>query len=562
MPLLLKYYQNELAFLVESGQAFARQYPELAKSLDFSSFTANDPDVQRLIESVAFLNARLQKRLDEQAPEISSEILKAIYPQFIAPIPSFAIMNFSYIAKPNNALKKIPRNTMLTTNKEFEKQYYNFKTTMDVEISPWEIENIILLRTTQANLPYDIYSICDNALQIRLNMLIQQPATNITFYIHMLDHVAYNVYEAVTSLFPEKNTPVFENGEQIGEIEVVGFDENESLFPHLSREDPSYRILLEYNVFCKKFLFFKVKLNKSPKVEIVIPFNSKKEIIIKKGDLLLNCTPAINLFEKTSEPIVINNKAIQYRISADNNSQHDIDIHTILSVEDTKFNDKRKYVPYFSCKHVLDTQNHYVFWLAKREQNKNENGYETSIALLDTKPNLDSSVLYAKLLCIQGSANVLIGPEESWNIANTPGNLQCINIDRPTESFMPALHSRTQWRLISHLKINHFGFNNNEGLEYIKELLAIYDFQSNSNRNAMHDLKELDYKIKMAPYNRSVVPKAQVLLKADDKQSSQVYLLAHILGIFFSKTLDFNTKIELVLKKQSNDSVWKRWNII
>lgn len=558
---LLKYYQDELEFLVEGGKSFAKQYPTLARTLDFASFNSNDPDTQRLIESVAFLNAKLQKRLDEQVPEISQQILNAVYPQFIAPIPSMTIMNFSHIAKPTNEIRIVPKNTVLTTQKPLDGQHYIFKTTMDVTISPWSIQDLFLTTTAQAHLPYEIYTLCDNALVFKLEKLTAATTNDLVFFIHMSDNTAFNVYEALMSVFPNKNTPIFEDGNEIGEIEPVGMDDATSLFPTFSRENPAYRILLEYNAFFKKFLFFKAKFKKAPEKEIVIPFNSKKEIFVKRGDILLNCTPAINLFEKNSEPVTVNNKSTDYQILADNNPQKSMDIHTILSIENTNPKNEFKYTPYFSCKHVIDQEHQHIFWLAKRSFNKQLTGYETAISFLDTKLNTENSVLYAKLLCFQQKANTAIKPEEKWNINQTAGNLACINLDRPTPSRMPALHSRTQWRLISHLSINHFGFNNSDGLEYIKELLAIYDFQNSSNKNPLHDLKELDYQTNMISHNRCVVPKANIVLKVDDAQSSQVFLLAHVIGTFFSKVLDFNTKLDLVLKKQSNGSTWKTWKL-
>lgn len=557
---LLKYYQDEMEFLVEGGKTFAKQYPDLARSLDFSSFSSNDPDIQRLIESTAFLNAKLQKRIDEQAPEISQEILNAVYPQFNAPIPSMTIMQFSHLAKPGSGIKTIARNTALTSSKQYEGQYYIFKTTMDVEISSYAIQDIAIAKTNQENVPFYIYNICDNAIQIQLQQISPTPTQSITCYIHMLDQIAYNVYEGIMSVLPDAPTPIFEDGEQIGTISPVGFDDNTSLFPITSRENPAYRTLLEYNVFYKKFLFFKMNFTKQPKKSVTIPFNSKKEIFMKKEDLLLNCTPAINLFEKTSEPIIVTNKATNYRISADNNSQHNVDIHTILSIEDTKFDENRKYTPYFSCKHILDNEHHHIFWMAKREQNKNLNDtFDVSVSFFDTQPIPETSTLYAKLLCLQRNANALIPPNVTWTIGNTPGNLKCENLDRPTQTYMPTMRSQTQWRLISHLSVNYFGFDNVNGLDHIKELFAIYDFQNTSNKNPLHLLKELTYETKMIYHNQAVIPMAQITLKVDDGQSSQVFLLAHVISNFFAHNMDFNTNMQMILKKQSNNGVWKKW---
>lgn len=561
---LLQYYQNELEFLIEGGKTFAKQYPDLAKTLDFSAFSSNDPDIQRLIESVAFLNAKLQKRLDEQAPEISQQILNAIYPQFIAPIPSFTIMNFSYLTKPTNALRKIPRGAILTSNNKFNGNHYIFTTTMNVEIAPCSVQDILLIPSSEANLPFNIYNICNNAVLIRLENLMNANYDNLTFYIHMVDNLAYDFYAAILELFPNKPTPIFENGVQIGEIKGIGFDEDAALFPKSERENPAYNTLLEYNTFIKKFLFFKVTFTKQPEKEFVIPFNTKKEIYLKKDNLLLNCTPAINLFEKNSEPIVVNNKSINYLVSSDNDKKKNTDIYSVLSIQDTNTQQTAtKYIPYFSSGHLLDNNTNNIFWSTNRTANKNLNQYETNISFFDTNLNMEQKIVYAKLLCFQNQANELVAAEEKWNIGNTPGNLQCINLEKPTLPIMPALSSRTQWRLISHLAINYFGFKNSENsLDYIKELFAIYDFQNSKNKNALYSLKGLEYKVNMVSFERTIVPKATIVMVADETKSSQVFLLAHILGKFFANILDFNTKLGITLKKESDNTTWKTWEII
>ncbi len=560
---LLKYYQDELEFLVEEGKNFAKLYPSLAKTLDFSSFSSNDPDIQRLIESTAFLNAKLQKRLDENAPEVSNAILNAVYPQFESPIPSFMIVNFSNISTPNTYSKFIPKNTTLTSTKSYDGQHYTFKTTMDTHVSSYEIQDIALIKTASANLPYAIYAICDNALQISLiNTLKENPKTptppvELTFYLHTIDEIANHIYEALFSVFPNKNTPIFENGEQIGEIEAVGFNDNENLLPIQKRENGAYRLLLEYNVFPKKFLFFKAKFTINPKQNITIPFNSKKSIFIKKGDLLLNCCPAINLFERNSEPTTISQKKTNYEISA-NYGKGNLGIYTILNIIDTNFNKKTKYVSYFSSEHILNQDNHYVFWIPKRAKDD----FGISISLLDTEPTLEQKVLYAQLLCFQTDANSFVDNEETWIVEKIGQGINCINLDKPTPTQMPVQDSRTQWRLISHLAINYFGFENNETLEHIKELFAIYDFNNTRNKNPIHDLQKLEYHTKMTAYNEGLVPLVQIELRADDNQSSETFLLANILHHFFAQNLDFNTKMEFILKKNSNGSIWKKWKTI
>lgn len=559
MESFLKYYQDELEFLVENGKALAKQHPTIAKTLDFSSFGSNDPDVQRLIESTAFLNAKLQKRIDEQAPELSNAIINALYPQFASPIPSCMIVNFSHINKivDSNNAKLVPRGTVLTSSKTYSGQYYTFRTTMDVQVTNYEITETSFIKTANANLPNSIYAICDNALYLKLSGGEKKTGpTELVFHIHMLDALALSVYEALLSVFPNKNTPIFEDGKQIGEIEPVGFSDDESLFTGTKLENSGYRVLLEYNAFYKKFLFFRAKFTQAPKKEIVIPFNSKKEIYIKNGDILLNCAPAINCFEKNSEPLSITQKKTSYTIKADNSAEKTTAIHSVLEIADTNLNSTSKYIPYFSSQHLLDNKNHYIFWITKNAYNKTLNdNYDVDISFLDTMPSLEAKVLYAKLLCYQLNAHY-IEPDDLWSIEKTPGNLKCRNLDNPTEVILPPMYSRTQWRLISHLAINYFWFENEQALENLKELLAIYDFKGKTQTSAAHALMKMDYATKMRVYSGCILPVVEIDMLADESKP-EAFLLAFVLHKFFIGNANFNTKISFILRKNSNRGVWK-----
>src|SRR3954468_19130790 len=69
---LLRYYNDELAYLREMGREFARQYPMVANRLELQDGHPADPHVERLIESFAFLTGRIQRELDAEFPEITT----------------------------------------------------------------------------------------------------------------------------------------------------------------------------------------------------------------------------------------------------------------------------------------------------------------------------------------------------------------------------------------------------------------------------------------------------------------------------------------------------------
>ena len=96
-----RYYQEELAHLKELGADFARAHPALAPML---SGPSTDPDVERLLEGVAFLTALLRQKLDDEFPELINEVMQLIWPHYLRPIPSTTMMAFS----PKPTLKQPP----------------------------------------------------------------------------------------------------------------------------------------------------------------------------------------------------------------------------------------------------------------------------------------------------------------------------------------------------------------------------------------------------------------------------------------------------------------------
>jgi len=87
----LRYYWEELLYLRRLGQGFARSYPKIAGRLELQGDECPDPHVERLIESFAFLTARIQRDLDSDFPEIAAELLDVLYPHYLRTVPSMAI---------------------------------------------------------------------------------------------------------------------------------------------------------------------------------------------------------------------------------------------------------------------------------------------------------------------------------------------------------------------------------------------------------------------------------------------------------------------------------------
>src|SRR5713101_556004 len=93
-PRLLKYYNRELQFMREMGGEFAKEFPKIAGRLGLDGFECADPYVERLLEGFAFLAARVQLKIDAEFPRFTQHLLETIYPGYLAPVPSMAMVQF------------------------------------------------------------------------------------------------------------------------------------------------------------------------------------------------------------------------------------------------------------------------------------------------------------------------------------------------------------------------------------------------------------------------------------------------------------------------------------
>ncbi len=144
---LLGYYNRELAYLRREGAEFARKYPKIAGRLRLGEHSADDPMVARLVESVAFLNARIRHKLDDDFPEIAESMLDVLYPHYLRPVPSTAIVRFDFDPTEGGATggHEIPRGAPVETSELFDGEPCRFRTCYPMTLWPIRVESARLV---------------------------------------------------------------------------------------------------------------------------------------------------------------------------------------------------------------------------------------------------------------------------------------------------------------------------------------------------------------------------------------------------------------------------------
>ena len=93
---LYEKYEEELRFFRDHAREFAQAYPALAGSLLLHEENREqaDPYVDRLVEGVAFLAARVRLQIESEYPRLAGNILESTFPELLQPIPSMGVVEF------------------------------------------------------------------------------------------------------------------------------------------------------------------------------------------------------------------------------------------------------------------------------------------------------------------------------------------------------------------------------------------------------------------------------------------------------------------------------------
>ncbi|VAX02090.1 Protein ImpG/VasA, partial [hydrothermal vent metagenome] len=142
-PRLLRYYNRELQHVREVGAEFAKEFPKIAGRLGLEGLECADPYVERLLEGFGFLAARVQLKVDAEFPRFTQNLLEMIYPHYLAPTPSMAVVRFQPDLSEGSLANGfvIPRHSILRSRLEEGGQAAcEYRTAHETELWPIQIK--------------------------------------------------------------------------------------------------------------------------------------------------------------------------------------------------------------------------------------------------------------------------------------------------------------------------------------------------------------------------------------------------------------------------------------
>ena len=621
-PRLLRYYNLELQHLREMGAEFAQQFPKIAARLGMSGLEVTDPYVERLLEGVGFLAARVQLKLDAEFPRFTQSLLEAVYPHYLAPTPSLLVAQCVPDEKEGTLTRGItvPRGTtMQAALGAGDLTACEFRTAQDVTLWPIEIVSASYF-TFAPDLPYagmPWASRVRAGLRIRLRTLAgatfaQTSIDRLRFYLTGRDDVANSLYELMMAtpvgalVVPVEQPRRWHQALPASAVSAAGFDDAEAVLPVTQRSFQGYRLLQEYFSFPARFRFVDVAglvpaiaQATTQELELALFFGRGDpglEKVVDAGNLALFCTPAINLFPKRADRIHVDDGSYEYHVVPDRTRPLDFEVYEVTDVVGygVGSGSERVFRPFYSAYSADAEAQHGAYFTTRREPRlvsaeqrrkgarSSYVGSEVFVALVDADEapfSSDLRQLSVQTLCTNRDLvlQLPLGAAKSdFSLDVTAPVARVRVIAGPSRPYAPLADGSVAWRAINHLALNYLSLTNaspQEGAAALRDMLELYTSGTDATaRRQVEGIRSVGVRpvVRRVPRLRAGQREPssaltfgrglEIDLEVDELafEGGSAYVFGSVLEQFFARYVSINSFTALTLRSAVRGEI-RRW---
>lgn len=560
------YYQDELIYLRELGAEFARNNPRLTQFLGTNS---QDPDIERLLEGFAFLTGRIRQKLDDYFPELAHGLLALIWPHYLRPIPPFSILQFRATPGDAPAQQAVPAGTFVES-RPIEGTVCTFRTAYPVAYRPLILEPPRVDSTaTGSSLRLTLSHAGGGALsglaidRLRLYLDGQvDPGAARLLRLFLLRRVAQ--IRLVSGPGGARRL----GGQEL--LCSVGFGADEAVLPAPDNSFSGFRLIQEYFAYPEKFLFVdllgldRLTAADGATVQIEIQFDRPlpEGFRLPADGIRLNCTPIINLFSRSIDPVRVNQQQTEYRLRPGAKDPRHADIFALDDVigwvQGT--GERVVYEPFESFRHASSAAGAtHAYYRLTLKPAVGRRGFDHFISFVDADalravPRTETIAVNAT--CTNGALAALVpagGIDQAT--ASSPPELDFANIQAVRPTVPPPQDERVFWRLIANLSRNAASLAQ---IEPLRDVLATYEFRASYDERAerrlalmLEGLRSIDTK-PLTWFSRGLAYRGTALtLYVEDSKlggPGETFLLGEVLDAFFAAYASINSVHRLSLE--------------
>jgi len=470
------YYEAELARIRDLAAEFGAAHPALAPVL---ARPGVDPDVERLLEGVAFLTGLVRQKLNEEFPEFLQQWAHVVMPHFVRPIPCMTVLAFSprlRLSEPVN----LPVGTTVASPSVGNEPCV-FGTVASMEIFP--------LSVTATRI--EPVGVADSELVLSLHMdgiaLDEWRRDSLRLFLggEFAEAVAWfaALYGRCWRVRVGSPASGFLELDKAA-LHWCGFSDEHALIPYPPQSYPGFRLLQEYFALPEKFLFFEVTgLSKWPRTRPADGrFEIRFDLACPNGTLplpsprnfVVNAIPAANLFRTEAVPIRLDHRADEYRLAPAGVSRGQRLVYSVNAVVGRSIEQgERAYMSVDTFgREAARKAPLYQITYRPAVDGLERDAFLSVVYSADEKPCQE--VLSVAITCCNGTLPESLRVGEAFApTAGASDRLVCTNLTPVTGYLQSPLGAGVMSRLLSHQMLTHFPL---ESAENLRSLLSHYLF--------------------------------------------------------------------------------------
>lgn len=596
---LRDYYESELTFLRQMGAEFADKYPKIASRLLLEPDRCEDPHVERMIESFALLAARVHLRIDDDFPQITEALLNILYPHYLCPIPSMSVAEFHTDPERGKLTSslQVPKGTVLYS-RPVDGVPCKFRTCYNTTLWPLKVSQVQWL--TPDRLRPTLRSSEAAVLRVEIECfpditLDKLAVDTLAFYLSGEGAVVRALYELLCRdctriVVREPGNPKAKVIElPARNLRPMGFREDEDVLPYPRRSFVGYRLLQEYFAFPEKFLFVSMEglsqlqgsglKSRAEILFLIAPFEQdgryqRLDVAVDAKTMRLGCTPIINLFAQTAEPILVDQARYQYPVVPDARRRETMEVYSVDEVvsTDPETHQTVTYQPLYAQRCAVQDSSPAYWYVTRLPSNrKGDEGTDVFVSLVNlsaTPMQLEYDTVTVRCMCTNRDlvTRLPFGSETGdFEMAGAAAIKKIVTLRKPSGTLRPPLDGKTLWCLISHLSLNYLSLVD-EGKEALQKILDLYDFSDSPDvKKQIGGITAVDARRHFArvisEHGVSFARGTRVEMEFDEEQfrGGGAYLFASVLEKFFGLYVSMNSFSQLVARSRQRKEPLGEW---
>lgn len=612
---LLQYYERELRHLREVAGEFAGEYPKIASRLSLDEFACADPYVERLLEGFAFLSARVHLKMDSEFPRFTQHLLQTVYPHYLAPTPSMAIVCFEpdltegELASGYHIERESRLRSVLGRGEQTSCEYRTGH-----EVILWPIQVVQAQYYTPRDLgelmlPENVRTGAKAGIRIRLKATAdlnfdKLSLDKLSFYLQGSDQTPSRIYEqifskalSVVGCSIQRPSEIYAHIKS-NMLRRQGLNDDEALLPVSPPSFEGYRLIHEYFAFPQRYLFFEllnlqqiVSKCEDNQLDIIILLSEpdlELERVVDANCFRLYCTPAINLFRKRTDRIHVSDQFSEFHILPDRTRPLDYEVHSIEEVTGygSSTGMEQEFQSFYSSGGFDDAQNDKAYYAIERLPRKKSSreklkgrrssyaGSEVFLSIVDstaTPYHPDLKQLGVISMCTNRDLplHMPVGRGKTDFTLDEGAPVTSIKCTTgPTQPYPAYEDGEISWRLISHLSLNYLSMTDNDtetGAAGLRDILRLYgNVAEHSIRKQIDGLKSISTKPIMRRIRKagpiSFAQGLEIDVTFDDSAFHGIgpFILGSVLELFFKKYVSINSFTETVIHTVEKGEIM-RW---